>query len=214
MSYQDPRGPHRDPDPRTARYEPGYNPDSPAYGQQGDPYGGAYQAPYPGDPYPADTRGAAPYRAADGYAEKPPARRGPQVNPATFAGGVVMTGVVTGLAAWLVAWIISAFVEKVNESGKLGVWNPVANSEIWFGIVGFLCALAAGALWYVLQLITPAPNQFYRWIVALLLIAAVVIPILTYRQVSVGIETAIVHLVIGLPSLTIIPAMGNKSLQR
>ncbi len=212
MSYQDPRGPHRntipgqpDTSPVTTRIH--VRTASRATRTEGR------TGPYPGDPYPADTRGAAPYRAADGYAEKPLAHRGPQVNPATFAGGVVMTGVVTGLAAWLVAWIISAFVEKVNESGKFGVWNPVANSEIWFGVVGFL-ALAAGALWYVLQLITPAPNQFYRWIVALLLIAAVVIPILTYRQVSVGIETAIVHLVIGLPSLTIIPAMGNKSLQR
>ncbi|MEO9328221.1 hypothetical protein [Gordonia aurantiaca] len=209
MTYQDPRGPHRDPDPRTARYESGYNPDSRAYSRQGDPHGGSYQ-----DPYPADTYGAAPYRAADGAGARARKRTAPDVNPVTFAGGVVMTGVVTGLAAWLVAWIISAFVEKVNESGKLGVWNPVANSEIWFGVVGFLCALAAGALWYVLQLITPAPNQFYRWIVALLLIAAVLIPILTYRQVSVGIETAIVHLVIGLPPLTIIPAMGTKSLQR
>ncbi|MCR8897988.1 hypothetical protein NWF34_13645 [Gordonia sp. GONU] len=207
MTYQDPRGPHRDPDPRTARYESGYNPDSRAYSRQ-DPYAEPYR-----DPYPAD--GPA---APGGYVEQPrpdrAPRRGPDVNPVTFAGGVVMTGVVTGLAAWLVAWIIAAFVEKVNESGKLGVWNPVAASEIWFGVVGFLCALAAGALWYVLQLITPAPNQFYRWIVGLLLVAAVLIPILTYQQTSVGIETAILHFVIGLPPLTIIPAMGVKSLQR
>lgn len=207
MTYQDPRGPHRDPDPRTARYESGYNPDSRAYSRQ-DPYAEPYR-----DPYRAD--GPA---APGGYVEQPrpdrAPRRGPDVNPVTFAGGVVMTGVVTGLAAWLVAWIIAAFVEKVNESGKLGVWNPVAASEIWFGVVGFLCALAAGALWYVLQLITPAPNQFYRWIVGLLLVAAVLIPILTYQQTSVGIETAILHFVIGLPPLTIIPAMGIKSLQR
>lgn len=214
MTYQDPRGRQpRDPDPRTARYESGYNPDSRAYSQQ-DPYAEPYRDPYPADPYAAQGG----YADQGGYAEQPrPARaprRGPEVNPVTFAGGVVMTGVVTGLAAWLVAWIISAFVEKVNESGKLGVWNPVAASEIWFGVVGFLCALAAGALWYVLQLITPAPNQFYRWIVALLLVAAVLIPILTYQQTSVGIETAILHLVIGLPPLTIIPAMGVKSLQR
>ena len=213
MTYQDPRGPHRDPDPRTARYESGYNPDSRAYSQQGAPYEEPYRDQYPAEPYGGDA-----HRAAGGYAEQPRAprapRRGPDVNPVTFAGGVVMTGVVTGLAAWLVAWIISAFVEKVNESGKLGVWNPVAASEIWFGVVGFLCALAAGALWYVLQLITPAPNQFYRWIVGLLLVAAVLIPILTYQQTSVGIETAILHFVIGLPPLPIIPAMGIKSLQR
>ncbi|MCR5980019.1 hypothetical protein GDN83_20130 [Gordonia jinghuaiqii] len=203
MSYQDPR------DPRTARYESGYNPDSRAYSQHNDPY----QAdPYAADPYAAD-----PYaQNAHGAYEQPrppKPRRGPDINPVMFAGGVVMTGVVTGLAAWLVAWIIAAFIEKVNESGKLGVWNPVAASEIWFGVVGFVCALAAGALWYVLQLITPSPNQFYRWIVALLLVAAVLIPILTYQQTSVGIETAILHLVIGLPPLTIIPAMGMKSLQ-
>ena len=67
---------------------------------------------------------------------------------------------------------------------------------------------------YVLHLVTPSPDQFYRWIVGLLLVAAVLIPILTYNQISVGIETAIVHLVIGLPSLTIIPAMAGKSVQR
>ncbi|MBN0971261.1 hypothetical protein P9A14_08520 [Gordonia hongkongensis] len=203
MSYQDPR------DPRTARYESGYTPESRAYSSQNDPYA---RDPYAADPYAGDPYGGQGAYGRPGQPAKP--RRGPDINPVTFAGGVVMTGVVTGLAAWLVAWIISAFVEKVNESGKFGVWNPVAASELWFGVVGFLCALAAGALWYVLHLVTPSPDQFYRWIVGLLLVAAVLIPILTYNQISVGIETAIVHLVIGLPSLTIIPAMAGKSVQR
>lgn len=203
MSYQDPR------DPRTARYESGYTPESRAYSSQNDPYA---RDPYAADLYAGDPYGGQGAYGRPGQPAKP--RRGPDINPVTFAGGVVMTGVVTGLAAWLVAWIISAFVEKVNESGKFGVWNPVAASELWFGVVGFLCALAAGALWYVLHLVTPSPDQFYRWIVGLLLVAAVLIPILTYNQISVGIETAIVHLVIGLPSLTIIPAMAGKSVQR
>lgn len=203
MSYQDPR------DPRTARYESGYTPESRAYSSQNDPYA---RDPYAADPYAGDPYGGQGAYGRPGQPAKP--RRGPDINPVTFAGGVVMTGVVTGLAAWLVAWIISAFVEKVNESGKFGVWNLVAASELWFGVVGFLCALAAGALWYVLHLVTPSPDQFYRWIVGLLLVAAVLIPILTYNQISVGIETAIVHLVIGLPSLTIIPAMAGKSVQR
>ncbi|UPG69894.1 hypothetical protein [Gordonia hongkongensis] len=203
MSYQDPR------DPRTARYESGYTPESRAYSSQNDPYA---RDPYAADQYAGDPYGGQGAYGRPGQPATP--RRGPDINPVTFAGGVVMTGVVTGLAAWLVAWIISAFVEKVNESGKFGVWNPVAASELWFGVVGFLCALAAGALWYVLHLVTPSPDQFYRWIVGLLLVAAVLIPILTYNQISVGIETAIVHLVIGLPSLTIIPAMAGKSVQR
>ncbi|NED68836.1 hypothetical protein G3I15_48745, partial [Streptomyces sp. SID10244] len=48
------------------------------------------------------------------------------MNPTMFVGGVVMTGVVTGLAAWLAAWVIRAIVERVNEAGKFGVWNPLA----------------------------------------------------------------------------------------
>jgi len=128
-----------------------------------------------------------------------------------FVGGVVMSGVVTGLAAWLAAFIIRAIVDQVNESGKYGIWNPVARDEYWFAVVGFLCALAAGALWYVLQISTPSPDQFYTWIVGLLVAAAVIIPLVLSAQVSVKIGTAVMHLIIGLPLLTLIPAMGRKT---
>lgn len=189
MSYPDPRDPR---DPRTAHYEHGYDPNAQAYSQMN---------PYPGDPY-----------------QQPPPesreRHGPDINPTMFIGGVVMTGVVTGLAAWLVAWVLRTIVEKVNEAGKFGVWNPMARDEIWFGVVGFLCALAAAALWYVLQLVTPSPDQFYRWIVGLLITASVLVPLLLSAEFSVGIATAIVHLVIGLPILTLIPAMGHKSIRQ
>lgn len=195
MTYRDPRDPY---DPRTARYDSGY-PESQAYSQ-------SQQQPYD-EPYTA-------------YAEQAPAARpnrpklGPNVNPTLFVGGVVMTGVVTGLAAWLVAWILRTIVERVNEAGKFGVWNPVARDEIWFAVVGFLCALAAGALWYLLQMVTPSPNQFFRWIVGLLVVASAIIPLLLSAEVSVGIATAVLHLVIGIPILILIPAMGHKSIQQ
>ncbi|MGV9713490.1 DUF6069 family protein [Gordonia sp. NPDC003424] len=176
----------RDPrDPRTARYEPGYDADAQAYSR------------------------SAPYRQ-----RAPRQRPGPDINPTMFVGGVVMTGVVTGLAAWLVAWVLRTIVERVNEAGRFGVWNPVARDEIWFAVVGFLCALAAAALWYVLQLVTPSPDQFFRWIVGLLITASVLVPLLLSAQFSVGIATAIVHLVIGLPIFSLIPAMGHKSIRR
>ncbi|AZG44833.1 hypothetical protein [Gordonia insulae] len=186
MSYRDPRDPY---DPRTARYEPGYEPEPQAYSRSE-----AY--PPPG-----------------GAAHPPKPRLGPDINPTMFVGGVVMTGVVTGLAAWLVAWVIRALVERVNEAGKFGVWNPVARDEFWFAVVGFLCALAAGALWYVLQLITPSPDQFFRWIVGLLIAAAVIIPLVLSAELSVGIATAVLHLVIGIPILALVPAMGHKSIR-
>lgn len=195
MSYHDPRDPR---DPRTARYEPGY--ESQAYSRS---------APYndPTEQYAGDPR----YRSEPA---RPKQRLGPNINPTMFVGGVVMTGVVTGLAAWLVAWVIRAIVERINEAGKFGVWNPVARDEIWFAVVGFLCALAAGALWYVLQLVTPSPDQFFRWIVGLLIAAAVIVPLVLSAEISVGIATAVLHLVIGIPILALVPAMGHKSIQR
>ncbi|MEP9392167.1 DUF6069 family protein [Gordonia sp. VNQ95] len=201
MTYRDPR------DPRTAKYEPGYAPQSRAYSQQ-DP---SYHPTSGGEPSPYDqTR-----YDQGGYQQPAPARPrkkvGPDISPGMFVGGVVMTGVVTGLAAWLVAWIIRAIVDRVNAAGQFGVWNPVAQDPLWFAVVGFLVALAGGALWYVLQIITPSPDQFYRWVVGLLIAAAVVVPLVLSAQFSVGLGTAIMHLMIGLPVLSLIPAMGHKS---
>ena len=201
MSYRDPHDPRH---PRTTHYESGYAPESRAYSRQ-EPtsyYGAADYSQ--GEP--------TAYRANAAAQSRNRGPVGPDINVGIFVGGVVMTGVVTGLAAWLVAWIIRAVVQRVNEAGKFGVWNPVAQDEFWFAVVGFLTALAAGALWYLLQIITPSPNQFYRWVVGLLLAAAVIIPLVLSSQVSVGIGTAVMHLIIGLPVFSLIPAMGQKSL--
>ncbi|NDK91490.1 hypothetical protein GYA93_18180 [Gordonia desulfuricans] len=214
MTYRDPR------DPRTSKYEPGYAPDSRAYSRQDPAYQDpGYQNPAYQDPAyqnPANAYGQDPYaqqQQPPRPAAQPRKRVGPDINVGMFVGGIVMTGVVTGLAAWLVAWIIRSIVDQVNASGRFGIWNPVANDEIWFALTGFLCAVAAGALWYVLQIITPTPDAFFRWIVGLLIAAAVIIPIVAYAsgQISVGIGTAVMHLVIGLPIFSLVPAMGHKS---
>jgi hypothetical protein len=189
----------------------------------------AYSAdPYARDPYASDPYKQDPY-APDPYAQDPghqqqyvaeparraprPPRRGPQINIGLFIGGVVATAVVTALASWLVAWIIRVISQRITETGKLGVWNPVSQDEYWFAVVGGLCALFAGALWYVLQLTTPSPDQFYAWIVGLLVIAAVILPLLLSREISTGIGTAVMHLVIGLPILFLIRAMGSRSVE-
>jgi len=198
--------------PRTRRYQPGdYDYPQQAYSQQypqQQPYQPAdYQEPYPPQQYqqPAPR----PARAAR------PARRSnrPMVNPGVFIGGVLASAVVTAIAAWLAAWVIRAIVDRVNEAGKFGVWNPMANDEYWFAVAGFACALAAGALWYVLHLATPAPNEFFGWIVGLLIIASILLPLLLSQDWEVGLTTAVMHLVIGLPILFLIRSMGSRSVQ-
>ncbi len=146
---------------------------------------------------------------------RPPRIPAPSINPLLFCGGVVMTGVVSGLAAWLVAWILRTIADRVTRTGAVGEWVALVQTEIWFAVLGFVCALLAAALWYVLQLITPAPNSFFRWIVMLLLVASVLVPILVATDnVVAGICTAAVHVVIGLPILALIPMVGRQSMRR
>ncbi|WP_067679859.1 DUF6069 family protein [Nocardia miyunensis] len=220
----------RDPrDQHTARYEPGYQPGNyrePGYGrdrgydaQQQPEYG--YQQPeYPNRP--SEYRDRPPeYRDRQPeYAEypgeypdrRPPQRRGPDLDPGKFIGGVLAAAVVTALAAWLCAWIIQTIATKVTQSGKFGIWNPMAEDAYWFAVVAFLCAILAGALWYLLRLGTPTPGLFFTWIVGILTAAAVIIPLVLSSDVWIGISTAIEHLVIGLPILSMVRMVGARSL--
>ncbi|WP_040837128.1 hypothetical protein [Nocardia brevicatena] len=205
MNPQDPRDQH------TARYEAGYQPGNyreaahdrdhgypsgPGYGQ--DPgYGqeayGAYEQP--------------------GYPDRQPRpQQGPDVNIGMFTGGVFAAAVVTALAAWLCAWIIEIIATRASESGKFGVWNPMAQDAYWFAVVAFICTLLAGVLWYLLRLGTPSPELFFNWIIGILTAAAVIIPLALSSDLWVGISTGIEHLVIGLPILSMVRMVGAKSI--
>ncbi len=215
MNPRDPRDQH------TARYEPGYQPGNyrePGYGRDR-----GYDAPqqpgygYPQPEYPnrpPEYRDPRPEYAE--YAEypdrRPRQRQGPELDPGKFIGGVLAAAVVTALAAWLCAWIIQVIATRVTQSGKFGVWNPMAQDAYWFAVVAFLCAVLAGALWYLLRMGTPTPGLFFTWIVGILTAAAVVIPLVLSEDVWVGISTAIEHLVIGLPILSLVRMVGAKSL--
>ncbi|MQY22521.1 hypothetical protein [Nocardia macrotermitis] len=232
MNPRDPRDQH------TARYEPGYQPGNyrePGYGRdcgydapQQPEYG--YQQPeYPNrqpeyrDRQPEYRDRHPEYRERQPeYAEygdrqeypdrRPRQRQGPELDPGKFIGGVLAAAVVTALAAWLCAWIIQVIADRVTQSGKFGVWNPMAEDAYWFAVVAFLCAVLAGALWYLLRMGTPTPGLFFTWIVGILTAAAVVIPLVLSSDVWIGISTGIEHLVIGLPILSLIRMVGAKSL--
>lgn len=210
-------GPRQNPPTRaysqTDHQQAQYSQPNYAQPQYQEPRQSPYQAPQQPQSYQAAPPTAAQQPAA---AKAPRPSRAPDVDPVKFGGGVLMTGVVTGLAAWLVAWIVRTVAEKMSASDTVNdylVPPNLPNDEMWFAIVGFVAALLAGALWYVLQIMTPAPDSFYTWIVALLVVAAVVIPLLVASDILTGICTALVHLVIGLPILFLIPTMGHSSMQ-
>jgi hypothetical protein len=196
----------RDPrDQHTARYETGYqqgNYRDPAYSQD---HGYGQDQGYRQD------HGYSTYQQSDYPERQSRPQQGPDVNIGMFAGGVFAAALVTALAAWLCAWIIEIIANRVTESGKFGVWNPMAQDTYWFAVVAFICALLAGVLWYLLRLGTPSPELFFGWIVGILTAAAVIIPLALSSHLWVGISTAVEHLVIGLPILSMVRMVGAKS---
>ncbi|MBO0853348.1 MAG: hypothetical protein J2P18_06225 [Nocardia sp.] len=230
MYPQDPR------ENRTARYEAGYQPGN--YGREyedpryqnypaHDPNYRGREQNYPGPEqnYPGrgqNYSGYDPNYSGREYGEPAPYQQPPQrprrqqptVNGGMFIGGVIAAAIVTALAAWLCAWIISAIATRASQIGKFGVWNPMAEDGYWFAVVAFLCAIAAGVLWYLLHLGTPEPDMFFTWIVGILVAAAVIVPLTLSADLWVGISTAIEHLVIGLPILTLVRTVGARSLER
>ncbi|QKT06786.1 hypothetical protein HUN08_05940 [Gordonia sp. X0973] len=184
MTYQDPR----DQFPGTHAYT---RPVTPAYETQAEQ---RYDhAPVPGSDQP----------------HRQPLVTAPRVNPVLFVGGVLMTGVVVALAVGLVAWVITTLTDRTGIGIALG-----SDAVTTYAIIGFVTALVAAALWYVLQLITPAPGSFFAWIAGLLVIAAVLIPLLVSTNLATGIATAALHLVIGLPILALVPMVGSQSQRR
>ncbi|MFT3899560.1 MAG: hypothetical protein QM728_04835 [Gordonia sp. (in: high G+C Gram-positive bacteria)] len=190
MSYRDPH----DPAPGTRAYTQGHQ-QAPQQYPTGQ-YTGQYYAEETGQ--------------WDQQTRRQPIVPAPAVNPVLFVGGVLMTGVVVALAVGLVAWIITTATKNV-EAVHLD-----EGAVTTYAIFGFLAAIFAAAFWYVLQLITPAPNSFFSWIGALLLIAAVVSPLLlqTGGNLATSICTAVLALVIGLPILGLIPMVGTQSTKR
>ncbi|WP_062989222.1 hypothetical protein [Nocardia anaemiae] len=190
----------RDPrDQHTAHYEAGYQPGNyrdPAYSQDHG-YGGDH--------------GYGTYQQSDYPDRQSRPQQGPDVNIGMFVGGVFAAAVVTALAAWLCAWIIEIIATRVTESGNFGVWNPMAQDAYWFAAVAFICTLLAGVLWYLLRLGTPSPELFFSWIVGILTAAAVIIPLALSSHLWVGISTAVEHLVIGVPILSMVRMVGAKS---
>ncbi|MEV6337605.1 hypothetical protein AB0M12_23135 [Nocardia vinacea] len=190
----------RDPrDQHTAHYEAGYHP-------------GNYREPgYSQDHGYSQDQGYSTYQQSEYPDRQTRPHQGPDVNIGMFVGGVFASAVVTTLAAWLCAWIIEIIATRVTESNNFGVWNPMAQDAYWFAAVAFICTLLAGVLWYLLRLGTPSPELFFNWIVGILTAAAVIIPLALSSHLWVGISTAIEHLVIGLPILSMVGMVGAKS---
>lgn len=163
----------------------GQQPESRAYSRMGGDPG--YEQDYVADPA---------HRA-------PRQPRGPGIDVGKFIGSVIATALVAAIAGWLGAWIVDAVFSRFGHQ-----WANGGNTPTMFAVYGAVAAILAGILWYLLLVGTANPQQFFSWVVGLLIVAAVVLPLLVTVPFLDGLAAAIVHLFVGLPILALTGAFA------
>jgi hypothetical protein len=132
---------------------------------------------------------------------------------AQFWAGAVATAVVAALIA-LVGILICRWTLNIPVLAPAGdgAWGNAHTGE--YALVAALVALAAAGILYLLALSTPQPGLFFRWIMGLATLAAVVYPFSTAAPVDQKFATALVDLVIGLAIISLLTAMAARAMRR
>ena len=149
--------------------------------------------------YPASPRDAATNRV--------------RPDSAQFWAGAVATAVVAALIA-LVGILICRWTLNIPILAPAGdgAWGNAHTGE--YALVAAVVAIAAAGILYLLALSTPQPGLFFRWIMGLATLAAVVYPFSTHAPVDQKFATALVDLVIGLAIISLLTATAARAMRR
>ncbi|MFC7447586.1 DUF6069 family protein [Rhodococcus daqingensis] len=121
--------------------------------------------------------------------------------------GAAAASLVTALSA-LVATVILRVFGLMPLSPN---WLPEATVAIRFALLGFIGALIAAGLLYLLLLTTPGGDSFFGWIVGLITLAMAVLPFAYDATTGDRIATSLIHLAIGLPILGLLPGVADRA---
>src|SRR5580698_10330986 len=129
-----------------------------------------------------------------------------------WAGGVA-TAVVAALIA-LVGILVCrwALGIPILAPANDGTWGDAYTGE--YVLVAACVALVATGLLYLLVLATPEPGTFFRWIMALATLAAVVYPFSTSAPLEQKAATAVVDLVLGIAITSLLAAVAARAIRR
>ena len=149
--------------------------------------------------YPASPDDAAPNRV------RPDAAR--------FWAGGVATAVVAALIA-LVGILVCRWALSIPilAPASDGTWGDAHTSE--YVLVAACIALVAAGLLYLLVLAAPEPDTFFRWIMGLATLAAVVYPFSTSAPLEQKAATAIVNLVLGVAITSLLTGVASRAIRR
>jgi hypothetical protein len=129
-----------------------------------------------------------------------------------WAGGVA-TAVVAALIA-LVGILVCrwALGIPILAPASDGTWGDAHTGE--YVLVAACIALVATGLLYLLVLAAPEPSTFFRWIMGLATLAAVVYPFSTSAPLEQKAATAIVNLVLGVAIISLLTGVASRAIRR
>jgi hypothetical protein len=134
-------------------------------------------------------------------------------DPGRFWAGAVATAIVAALIA-LVGILICRWTLKIPILAPAGdgAWGDAHTGE--YVLVAALIALVAAGLLYLLVLSTPQPTVFFRWIIGLVTLIAVVYPFSSSAPLDQKVATAAVNLVLGLAIASLLTATSARAIKR
>ena len=149
------------------------------------------------------------------YPASPDDAGSPRVRPDSgrFWAGAVATAIVAALIA-LVGILICRWTLNIPILAPAGdgAWGDAHTGE--YVLVAALIALAAAGLLYLLVLSTPNPGLFFRWIIGLVTLIAVVYPFSSGAPLEQKFATAIVNLVVGVAIGSLLLATAGRAIRR
>jgi Family of unknown function (DUF6069) len=149
------------------------------------------------------------------YPASPDDAGSPRVRPDSgrFWAGAVATAVVAALIA-LVGILICRWTLNIPILAPAGdgAWGDAHTGE--YALLAALVALVAAGLLYLLMLSTPQPDLFFRWIIGLVTLIAVVYPFSSGAPLDQKVATAVVNLVLGLAIGSLLTATSARAIRR
>lgn len=137
-------------------------------------------------------------------------RRRPRIDVGRLWAGGLATALVAALTA-LVGVLIARGLFDIPVLAPTGDGTFGNVSTARFVGLAAVAALAATGLMHLLSLSTPRPWRFFSWIVALLTLAAVLVPFATGADLDAKVATALIDLAIGIAIGSLVPAVARSA---
>ena len=126
-----------------------------------------------------------------------------------WAGGVA-TACVAALAAWVGVLIVQGALD-VSLASTAVVLDLADSIPLNYAVTAFLLALLGTALAHLLSVTTPKPRAFFSWIVALMTLAAMIVPFTREGETAAKVGACVINLFIGLCIGSLLTAVLSRT---